>query len=286
HSCVICMDPIRGVEICAPCGDYYDKACLLDLFERATRDESLFPPRCCRKNIPLRTIQPYASNDFLKLFTEKSLEFTTLKRVYCSNRACSRFLGPQVENKLKFWLIRPTYRCPVDGCNTSTCTRCKAMVFSEAAQHICRSKDEQEDWVVLALGAEAGWARCPGCAQLIELHHGCYHMTCICRTEFCYLCRALWKTCTCPQWDEQRLLAAAEARADAELDVHRDIQLRTTLVQEWMERLLVDHDCQHDRWYRRGGGQCEVCGQHYRHYLFRCRACTVLVCNGCRKNRL
>lgn len=44
-------------------------------------------------------------------------------------------------------------------------------------------------------------------------------MTCLCRTEFCYLCRARWKTCACPQWDEHRLLAVAEQRVDARLGV-------------------------------------------------------------------
>ncbi|OAX34166.1 hypothetical protein K503DRAFT_785972 [Rhizopogon vinicolor AM-OR11-026] len=37
------------------------------------------------------------------------------------------------------------------------------------------------------------------------------------RTELCYVCTALWKSCGCPQWDESRLLAAAELRVDAQL---------------------------------------------------------------------
>ena len=48
-------------------------------------------------------------------------------------------------------------------------------------------------------------------------------MTCRCRTEFCYLCHARWKTCQCPQWDERRLLAAAEERVDAELGMGQEL---------------------------------------------------------------
>lgn len=44
---------------------------------------------------------------------------------------------------------------------------------------------------------------------------GCYHMTCRCKTEFCYLCKATWKTCRCVQWDERRLFRVAEERVDA-----------------------------------------------------------------------
>ena len=57
---------------------------------------------------------------------------------------------------------------------------------------------------------------------MIELNIGCFHMTCRCRTEFCYLCRARWKTCPCRQWDEERLLAAAEQRVDAQLGADRE----------------------------------------------------------------
>ncbi|KAI5987408.1 hypothetical protein F5J12DRAFT_728428, partial [Pisolithus orientalis] len=47
---------------------------------------------------------------------------------------------------------------------------------------------------------------------LIDLNMGYYHMTCRCRTEFCYLYGAPWKVCRCPQWDECRLFAVAEQR--------------------------------------------------------------------------
>jgi hypothetical protein len=58
----------------------------------------------------------------------------------------------------------------------------------------------------------AGWARCYRCRMMVELTQGCYHMTCRCRAEFCYLCAAHWKTCPCPQWDEDRLLLDAQRR--------------------------------------------------------------------------
>jgi hypothetical protein len=46
---------------------------------------------------------------------------------------------------------------------------------------------------------------------VVELAQGCYHMTCRCRAEFCYLCSKPWKNCPCPQWDERRLLVEARA---------------------------------------------------------------------------
>ncbi|KAL4068439.1 hypothetical protein V8B97DRAFT_2058464 [Scleroderma yunnanense] len=212
HVCVICQDPIYGSEVRAPCSHYYDITCLTDLFESATRDESLYPPRCCRQNIPFAQVQTHLSHELVARFEEKGREFGTINRVYCVQPTCSRFLGPISQGTL-FSGGPPIYDCPAPGCTTRTCAGCRGRY--DGWTHTCRQDQGAEQ--VLNLGQNQGWARCPGCAQLIELNMGCFHMTCRCRTEFCYLCRARWKTCACPQWDERRLLAAAEQRVDAQL---------------------------------------------------------------------
>ncbi|KAI5997293.1 hypothetical protein F5J12DRAFT_852176 [Pisolithus orientalis] len=209
HVCVICQDPIYGSEIRAPCGHYYDIPCVTDLIQSATRDESLYPPRCCRQNIPFPEVQPHLSHDLVTQFQEKSREFGIPNRVYCARQTCSRFLGPLTETIFGVTV----YDCSAPGCGTRTCASCRGRY--DGWMHTCRQDQGAEQ--VLNLGRTEGWARCPGCSQLIELNMGCYHMTCRCRTEFCYLCRARWKTCRCPQWDERRLFAAAEQRVDAQL---------------------------------------------------------------------
>ncbi|KAF8553220.1 hypothetical protein OG21DRAFT_1274303 [Imleria badia] len=215
HNCVICQDPIFGAEIRAPCGHYYGIDCVTDLFQSATRDETLFPPRCCRQNIPLAQVQLHLSQALVMTFQQKQVEFTTLKRVYCSAPTCSHFLGPLSEGAF----ASKVYTCPALGCERRTCGKCREQ-HSGDWTHACRPDADAAQ--VLELGRTAGWARCPGCSQMIELNIGCFHMTCRCRTEFCYLCRARWKNCQCPQWDERRLLAAAEARVDAQLGVGRE----------------------------------------------------------------
>jgi hypothetical protein len=214
HDCVICQDPIRGAEIRAPCGHYYGIDCVTDLFQSATRDETLFPPRCCRQNIPFAQVQPHLSQTLVTTFQQKEVEFSTLKRVYCSSPACSRFLGPLSEG----FFASKAYTCPAPGCGKRTCTKCREE-YSDWT-HACRPDADANQ--VLELSRASGWARCPGCSQMIELNMGCFHMTCRCRTEFCYLCRARWKSCRCPQWDERRLLAAAEERVDAQLGVGQE----------------------------------------------------------------
>ena len=228
HECVICQEPIRGVEIKVPCGHYFDKKCILDLFDACTRDESLFPPRCCQKAVPPKLVQTLMRTAAFALFNEKAREFGTSNRVYCSNPRCSHFLGPQSEGRGS----RQFLRCPIDGCGTITCAKCKTHAISRS-KHVCKADDQ--DQPVLDLGEREGWVRCPGCTQLIELNLGCYHMTCRCKTQFCYLCRALWKTCSCPQWIETNLLTTGRQRARA--NVRANAQARGD------ERLYRVHFC-------------------------------------------
>ncbi|KAL1941712.1 hypothetical protein VTO73DRAFT_6712 [Trametes versicolor] len=246
HDCVSCMERIRGAEVLAPCGHHCDVPCVLELFAAATRDESLFPPRCCRQNIPLTMIQPFMAASALKTYREKAAEFGTPKRVYCARPACSRFLGAQFEATPS--RAAPALQCPAVGCSTKTCSGCKNEVKSSTS-HSCVATDA--DATVLELAETSGWARCPGCRTLIELNQGCYHMTCRCKAQFCYLCQAPWKTCACPQWDEERLFHAAQARADGHpgLVFRREPWDRNPggLVQALMQQLREHHECTHER---------------------------------------
>ncbi|KIJ06423.1 hypothetical protein PAXINDRAFT_92030, partial [Paxillus involutus ATCC 200175] len=187
NTCVICQDPIFGSEIRAPCGHHYDIACVTELFQAATRDETLYPPRCCRQNIPVAQVRPHLSQVLVTEFQQKGEEFGTLKRVYCSSPTCSRFLGAVSEG---FWNGK-VYNCPAPACTRRTCGSCRGE--HNGLTHVCRTDDDAAQ--VLTLGRAAGWSRCPGCSQMIELNMGCFHMTCRCRTEFCYLCQERWKTC-------------------------------------------------------------------------------------------
>jgi hypothetical protein len=45
--------------------------------------------------------------------------------------------------------------------------------------------------------------RCPGCNEMVEKSLGCTHIICRCSAQFCYICRARWKTCNCTRWHER-----------------------------------------------------------------------------------
>lgn len=260
ESCVICRDEITGPVILAPCGDAYDVECLVDLFRSATVDESLFPPACCRQPFDVTKIRPYLSKDLLILFEKKAIEFRTKDRVYCHRLTCSAFLGPATATASRLNCLQ---------CFSVTCGHCK----KEAHSPLTRCTNE-EDAGVVALAGQEGWKRCPGCGHLVELTIGCYHMTCRCRHQFCYLCTATWKSCRCTQWDENRLIHAAEDRVARQQRVQgaAGVPVRAAdyrvVVQREVERLRDNHDCYHHWRYVSGGGTCDGCGHHLRLFLF------------------
>ncbi|KAI0735373.1 hypothetical protein C8Q76DRAFT_712045 [Earliella scabrosa] len=278
ESCVICRDDIQGPVIHAPCGDAYDIECLVDLFRAAMVDESLFPPACCRQQFDIATVRPYLSRDLSALYDKKAVEFRTKNRVYCHRPTCSTFLGEATTSASNLYCVE---------CWAQTCGHCK-----KAAHSILTRCESEEDAAVVALAEESGWKRCPGCGHLVELTIGCYHMTCRCRHQFCYLCTATWKTCRCDQWDEDRLVHAAQDRVERQQRVQvagagpavRPAEYRRVVEQE-VARLRNNHDCVH-RWrYVSGGGNCDGCGHYLRLFLFNCTGCQIWACARCRRNR-
>ncbi|KAH9921942.1 uncharacterized protein BXZ73DRAFT_91646 [Epithele typhae] len=157
------------------------------MFERATHDETLFPPKCCQTPLEVSA----------------GREFTTADRVYCHIPTCGAFLGPRKAHDSA--AVPPSlindYACT--ACGDHTCKSCKTAAHPGRA---CAEADLQRD--VLALGRAEGWQRCPACGHLVELNEGCYHITCRCAKQFCYLCAATWKECGCPQFHDPGEVAA------------------------------------------------------------------------------
>ena len=164
----------------------------------AVQDESLMPPRCCGQKIPIHF--PRMTLTEKQTFEEKLLEYSTVDRLYCSRPTCSTFIPPQT-------IVNSIGTCPKLTCRTQTCSMCKA-----ASHGNLDCPKDTATAAVLDVAKQEGWTRCYRCRVLVELVQGCYHMTCRCRAEFCYLCSQPWKNCPCVQWDEQRLLAEAQLR--------------------------------------------------------------------------
>ncbi|KAL0573055.1 hypothetical protein V5O48_008914 [Marasmius crinis-equi] len=261
ETCVICTDRVssRRAFHAQSCGHYYCRGCLVDLVQACTRDESLYPLRCCRQNLTLSDALPFLDIGVRAAFQTKAREYDVEpnNRLYCTNPICSAFLGSSAG-------IKRNVACT--ACRTSICTGCKKL------PHAGECTENEALLELRNLAREQGWQTCPGCNRIIELHHGCYHMTCRCGTQFCYLCAVPWKNCQCPQWEEARLLQTAQLRVQHEMGPRIDFNAVAVQrqVQQRVQELQAYHDCDPHRWrHRPGGGQCEECGHYLRDFLKR-----------------
>ncbi|CAE6428743.1 unnamed protein product [Rhizoctonia solani] len=183
-ECIICSDSTTEAYE-APCGCFYDRNCITELFTKATNDESMFPPKCCTRPIPLEQIRTIFSSQLILTFERKAEEFRTPNRLYCSNGICSKFIGRAAPTE------RDKTNVICEECSTSTCSFCKNVAHE--AHVPCKNDAAAQQ--VLALGTQNGWMACPICHHLVEKNGGCSHMVCRCGNEFCYGCGIRWGTC-------------------------------------------------------------------------------------------
>lgn len=163
-NCLICMESFNANNVIkAPCQHPYCKDCMQRLFMEATRNESLYPPKCCDKNIPITVANVVLNTRQQTEFISKGKEFGTKDRVYCSSRQCSAFIPP---NRIKG--------------DIGTCSRCirQTCIHCKERYHMGDCPHDKDIQAVLKTAKEIGWRRCYKCKVLVGLDEGCNHVRC------------------------------------------------------------------------------------------------------------
>jgi hypothetical protein len=151
--------------VTAKCSHRYCVDCVRSLFIRSCKDESLFPPRCCRQPIPLPLIARHLSAEELGVFESASVEFATCDRVYCSNIYCGKFVPPnQIRDSV--------HQAVCEVCGQSTCSICKS-AFHKGVD----CPDDPAIQETRELARTQGWQTCYSCNRIVMLRTGCNHMT-------------------------------------------------------------------------------------------------------------
>ena len=164
-ECVACCKEVLSSEAHSnSCSHVYCSKCINKLFRKAVRDESLWPPQCCKAEMPIKEIEHLLGKKLLPLVKARQVEMsvTIPDRTYC--RQCSAFI-PQAQ-------IHGTDAiCP--ECWTSTCTECKETF------HVgdCENGLQQDVEDLEALAEKEGWKKCSTCTMIVEHNTGCNHMT-------------------------------------------------------------------------------------------------------------
>jgi hypothetical protein len=165
-QCANCLNqfPVT-LMVAAKCSHRYCIECMKRHFMLSTKDENLFPPRCCKQHIPLSLVSKHLSATELASFELASVEFTTDDRVYCSNVHCRRFIHPLRIDVGK-------NRAPCEDCGQNTCSLCKNMYhdFTDCPDDPALRETRE-------LARKSGWQTCYNCNRVVILRSGCNHMT-------------------------------------------------------------------------------------------------------------
>lgn len=275
HECTVCqeMKPLTAI-IYTSCNHAYCQTCFQSLCRSSMANESLFPPRCCRQPIDLELFSVFLSSEILIEYAHKELEYKTSKRTYCFAPSCSAFIPPTS-------IAGNVATC--QSCEQKTCTQCKS------PDHKGDCEPDPLLQPVLDAANENGWQSCFNCSRLVELDVGCNHMTCLCGAQFCYACGSKWKTCSCQQWSEDRLLEAQERGLDGlegidaleDGEVHLAMRPLEAQIANALAGMRRTQECTH-QWQRVVGEDfCEGCYRTVPGRVMECRSCLVMACTDC-----
>lgn len=161
--CEACQDEYPYFDVIeAPCSHGYCRVCLQELFDASLKDESLFPPRCCRQSITIESVDIFLTRDLKHRFEQRKVELSTPNRTYCSMSTCSAFIQPSC-------IEADVGVCPV--CDTETCVICKGAAHAGDCPHDTALQQ------LFDVADQNNWQRCYECRRLVELDIGCNHMT-------------------------------------------------------------------------------------------------------------
>ncbi|GLC44635.1 hypothetical protein PLESTB_001328000 [Pleodorina starrii] len=281
-TCGICLDeqPAQAFHTIEACRHQYCRDCLTRHVQLAAR-EKVFPVRCPQPNC--RGPGVSVAEGLTLLNTAEDREKLTMLEVesslpqhlrfYCPNPACSLLMilddGEVPEDA--------PVRC--HGCRKQLCARCRVVWHSglSCAQHRALQSQQGggEDAALLGVAGERGWKPCPQCRNLVELAHGCNHITCKCGAEWCYKCGAPWRrlqpaggavggflrgrsmpTCSCRLWDDnnRRLEQEFRARWYARNGIPAEVARRRA-VDELVDLGILQHNQQAGQGQGQGQGQ-------------------------------
>jgi hypothetical protein len=108
-------------------------------------------------------VKPVISRELAGDFEGKREELDAQDKTYCSEPACSTFIGAHHTAA-----DTSTATCP--ACQKLTCTMCKG------ASHPEKCPADSSLQATLSLATEQGWQRCRQCGRMIEMIKGCVHI--------------------------------------------------------------------------------------------------------------
>ncbi|THX99528.1 hypothetical protein D6D02_09165 [Aureobasidium pullulans] len=163
-TCMVCSyDLAFERSYVDPCGHGYCGKCINRLIKIGLRDVTLWPPSCCKSEMPIESIKHLLNPLFVPLVSTRQLEMNTpdLDRAYCAK--CSVFISREHVHEDKATCI---------SCKLDTCTKCTRRSHPGDCQTMLEESAKELD----ALAEQEGWKKCSNCHMIVEHNTGCNHM--------------------------------------------------------------------------------------------------------------
>lgn len=198
------------------------------------------------------------------------------KHAYCEE--CARSLYNHALTNRAFIPVRcckqPFASDIATACLTDTGDIDKYESIKREIENPCPPAAVELDVAASKVIADNGWKVCFQCGAVVERMSGCVHMTCMCRTEFCYTCLRPWKTCTCelyPVEELNQILNERIGNADAGIARHR------------LQNVLRNYYQHVHNWQRENpdGRICNVCRWSMPIFCMHCEVCMETRCRRC-----
>ncbi|XP_057812104.1 E3 ubiquitin-protein ligase RSL1 [Salvia miltiorrhiza] len=218
ESCSICFEEkLSSMMLSFKCSHKFCSHCMKTYVEGKVHSTQV-PIRCPQLGCKY-CISATECSLFLPVTSYESLEralaeanVLSSKKIYCPYPSCSVLLDPHdclsTRASSSSQSDNSCVECPV--CQGFICVDCEVQWHSsmtcEEYQSLPLEERDASDLTLHRLAQNKRWRRCVQCRRMIELTHGCYHMTCWCGHEFCYSCgvdyRAGQQTCECAFWND------------------------------------------------------------------------------------
>lgn len=213
EACTICLEdvPQSQIQVIAGCLHRFCITCLQTHSHNKVKDRQ-FPVPCPHPNCP--TTLSHEECDILltssqarqllaDLATEASIPEAS--KFYCPYPECSALMVAEERG--------PNQQAECLACHRWLCLWCRTPWHHNQSCGQAKAS-ATDDGPLLQLARQCRWRQCQRCKHMIELSHGCNHMTCRCGADFCYQCGVEYQQgaaqCRCDLWDETLLLAAEQ----------------------------------------------------------------------------
>ncbi|KAI3455841.1 hypothetical protein Pfo_012504 [Paulownia fortunei] len=218
ESCSICCEEkLSSMMLTIKCSHKFCSHCMKTYVEGKVQSTQV-PIRCpqlrckyCISASECRSFLPVTSYESLERALAEA-NILNSNKIYCPYPSCSVLLDPHeclsTRASSSSQSDNSCVECPV--CQRLICVDCgvpwHSSMTCEEYQNLPLEERDASDLTLHRLAQNKRWRRCQQCRRMIELAHGCYHMTCWCGHEFCYSCGAEYRdgqqTCQCAFWDE------------------------------------------------------------------------------------